>query len=283
MSLALLSEDPTITRQEALDALTRLERELGAHPRLVIAFSGGVDSGVLLAAARRVLGEGAIAITADSPSMPRRELEEAIRFATRLGVDHRVVKTSEMERPEYVQNDTSRCFWCKETLFSLCEAIAAAEDGATIAYGYTKDDAGDHRPGHDAARKFGVVAPLADAALGKREIRAIARELSLELWDKPAAPCLSSRIPYGSEVSIEKLGSIERMEVLLHELGFRVCRARYDGTHMRLELEAADIARAAAPEIRDTLLAEAKRLGVGILTIDLEGFVSGKMNRAALQ
>lgn len=283
MSLELAQQNPTIPREEALGALARLERALSDHRRLVVAFSGGVDSGVLLAAAHRVLGEGAIAITADSPSMPRRELEEAIRFAARLGVDHRVVKTLELERPEYTRNDRSRCFFCKETLFSVCEAIAAAEDGATIGYGYTSDDAHDHRPGHDAARKFGVVAPLAEAGLGKREIRAIARELSLELWDKPAAPCLSSRIPYGSEVTVEKLDAIERMESLLQSLGFRVCRARYDGASMRLELEPADIPRVAAPEIRDMLLAEARRLGVGLLTIDLEGFVSGKMNRVALQ
>ncbi|HVR44977.1 MAG TPA: ATP-dependent sacrificial sulfur transferase LarE [Thermoanaerobaculia bacterium] len=271
-----------IAAVDAAEALARLEAAIRPRGRLLVAFSGGVDSGVLLAGARRVLGEGAIAITADSPSMPRRELEEAIRFAAALGAEHRVVRTDEISLPQYARNDRDRCFWCKHTLFEICERIAA-EEGLSIAYGYTCDDAGDHRPGHEAARRFGVVAPLADAGLGKSQIRAIARALDLELWDKPAAPCLSSRIPYGSEVTVDKLGMIEGMEALLRKLGFRICRARFDGTTMRIELEPADIARAADPAVREALLAGAARLGVPLLTLDLEGFRSGKLNRSDLQ
>lgn len=269
----------TIPREEVLDALERLEGVLGKHQDLIVAFSGGVDSAVLLAVAYRVLGSRVVALTADSPSMARAELDEAIRFAARLGVEHRVVRTTEMSRPEYVRNERDRCFWCKQTLFEVSAKLAEAAGGATVAYGYTRDDVGDYRPGHEAAKKFGVAAPLWDAELGKREIRAIARELALEVWHKPAAPCLSSRIPYGSEVTLEKLGAIEQMEALLHSLGFRVCRARYDGNEMRLELEPDDVARAAEREIREMLVATARELGVGLLVLDLEGFVSGKLNR----
>lgn len=271
------------SRDEALEALGRLEGALRTHQRLLIAFSGGVDSAVLLAVAHRVLGSGASAVTADSPSMARAELEGAIRFAERLGVEHRIVPTAEMSRPEYVRNEPDRCFWCKQTLFDACSELAAREGWEAIAYGFTADDVGDHRPGHRAAEAAGVVAPLHEAGLRKAEIRAIAQHLGLELWDKPAAPCLSSRIPYGSEVTVEKLEKIEAMESLLHANGFRICRARYDGREMRIELEPGDIARAVHPDLRARILMEADRLGVALVTIDLEGFRSGKLNRSALQ
>lgn len=282
-TISTISAEAAPTREATLEALARLEAVLMPYERLVVAFSGGVDSGVLLAAARRVLGTRAIALTADSPSMPRQELEDAIRFAARLGVEHRVVRTGELSQQEYARNDGNRCFFCKHALFEVCESVAREQGSGAIAYGYTSDDVGDYRPGHAAAQQFGVASPLREAGLGKREIRAIARELDLELWDKPAAPCLSSRIPYGSEVTLEKLSAIEQMEILLHDLGFRICRARYDGTAMRIELEPADIERAAGPEIRDAILTEARRLGVALVTLDLEGFQSGKLNRSALQ
>ncbi len=266
---------------DGYEALERLEEALRRHERLIVAFSGGVDSAVLLAAAHRVLGANAVALTADSPSMARAELEQAVRFAAALGVEHRIVRTGEMARREYVRNDRDRCFWCKKTLFEVAAELANAAGGATVAYGYTRDDVGDYRPGHEAAKQAGVAAPLWDAGLGKQEIRAIARALDLDVWDKPAAPCLSSRIPYGSEVTEEKLRAIEAMEAALHELGFRICRARYDGTQMRIELEPADIPRAVEPAIQRVLLAKARSLGIGVLTLDLEGFVSGKLNRSA--
>lgn len=268
------------SRHEALEALGRLESALRGHPRLLVAFSGGVDSAVLLAVAHRVLGSGASALTADSPSLARAELEGAIRFARRLGIEHRIVRTAEMSRPEYVRNEPDRCFWCKQTLFELSSKLAEAAGGTTVAYGYTRDDVGDYRPGHEAAKAFAVAAPLWEAGLGKREIRGIARELELDVWDKPAAPCLSSRIPYGSEVTVEKLRAIEEMEELLHDRGFRICRARYDGREMRLELEPADLPRASAEPTRSALAAKARSLGVALLTLDLEGFVSGKLNRS---
>lgn len=276
MTLTAVTEPP---RDATLAALARLEEAIRPHGRLIVAFSGGVDSAVLLAAAHRVLGAEVVALTADSPSMARAELDQAIRFAVWLGVEHRVVRTGEMNRPEYVRNERDRCFWCKQTLFEVSAELAEAVGGATVAYGYTRDDVGDYRPGHEAAKKFGVAAPLWDAGLGKREIRAIARELDLEVWDKPAAPCLSSRIPYGSEVTAEKLRAIEEMEALLRELGFRICRARYDGKEMRIELEPAEIPRAVDAGMQRMLFAKARALGVETLTVDLEGFVSGKLNR----
>ncbi|HSN68283.1 MAG TPA: ATP-dependent sacrificial sulfur transferase LarE [Thermoanaerobaculia bacterium] len=269
----------TVSREETMEALARLESSVGSHERLLIAFSGGVDSAVLLAVAHRALGERAAAITADSPSMARAELDGAIRFAARLGVRHRIVTTGEMERPEYVRNEPDRCFWCKQTLFEVSARLAEEAGGATVAYGYTRDDVGDYRPGHEAARTFRVATPLWDANLGKREIRAIALALGLDVWDKPAAPCLSSRIPYGSEVTVEKLRAIEAMESLLHESGFRVCRARYDGSEMRIEVESADLARAAEPAIQRLMNEKARELGVERLALDPEGFVSGKLNR----
>lgn len=265
----------------AREALARLEGEIGRHSGLIVAFSGGVDSGVLLAAAVRVLGDRALALTADSPSMPRRELDDAIAFARSLGARHEVVTTGEMDREEYVRNERDRCFFCKQTLFTAAAAVAAREGIGAVAYGYTRDDAGDWRPGHQAAKEAGVVAPLHDAGLGKDAIRAIARDLGLELWDKPAAPCLSSRIPYGSSVTLEKLSVIESMEETLHELGFRICRARWDGVQMRLEFLPGDIVRASSSPAREAILARARELGVGLLTVDLEGFQSGKLNRSA--
>lgn len=277
MTVSLSAELTTLPGSD----LDRLEREIARHPGLVVAFSGGVDSGVLLAAAVRVLGDRALALTADSPSMPRRELQDAVAFARSLGARHEVVPTGEMEREEYVRNERDRCFFCKQTLFTVAAAVAAREGIGAVAYGYTKDDVGDWRPGHEAAKQAGVIAPLHDAGLGKEAIRAIARELGLELWDKPAAPCLSSRIPYGSEVTMEKLSVIESMESTLHDLGFRICRARWDGAQMRLELLPGDIARVSSSPVREEILAKARALGVGLLTIDLEGFQSGKLNRSA--
>jgi uncharacterized protein len=269
----------TIAQELSAAALDRLEAAIRPYQKLLVAFSGGVDSGVLLAVARKVLGEGAVAITADSPSMARRELREASRFAAVHGVRHLVVKTDELSNESYVRNDTDRCFWCKHTLFSRCEEVAKAEGFPAIAYGYTADDVGDHRPGHRAAEQFGVVAPLHEAGLGKEEIRAIAAGLGLELWDKPAAPCLASRIPYGSEVLPEKLDRIEAMEDLLFELGFRIFRARFDGTLMRVEVGESEIERAATSEVRARLLARSRELSIPLLVLDLEGFRSGKLNR----
>jgi uncharacterized protein len=261
-------------------ALDAIERAVAASPGMLVAFSGGVDSAVLTAVARRVLGDRVAAFTADSPSMPRRELRRAMAFAAGIGVAHVVRQTSEMALPEYRENDRNRCYWCKHTLFDVCEGVARELGFTEVAYGYTADDVGEHRPGHRAATEFGVRSPLLEAGLRKAEIRAVAQALQLEVWDKPAAPCLSSRIPYGSEVSVEKLGRIEAVEDLLEEMGFRLFRARFDGREMRIEVAAAEIDRAASAEVRGRILALARQLGVPLVTLDLEGFRSGKLNDA---
>jgi uncharacterized protein len=260
------------------EALAAIEHVLAASPGMLVAFSGGVDSAVLTAVARRVLGDRVAAFTADSPSMPRRELRRAVAFAAGIGVAHVVRQTSEMALPAYRENDRNRCYWCKHTLFDVCERVAGELGFAQIAYGYTADDVGEHRPGHRAATEFGVRSPLLEAGLRKAEIRAVAQALQLEVWDKPAAPCLSSRIPYGSEVSVEKLGRIEAVEDLLDAMGFRLFRARFDGREMRIEVGLPEIERAASAEVRERILALAQQIGVPLLTLDLEGFRSGKLN-----
>ena len=271
------SVECSIQRQPAV-ALAALEETLRPSSGMLVAFSGGVDSAVLLAVATRVLRSRAVAFTADSPSMPRRELAAAIDFARRIGARHIVRETTELERDEYRQNDRNRCYWCKHTLFGECEAAARELGLPEIAYGYTADDVNDFRPGHRAAGEFGVRSPLLDAALTKVEIRGIARSLGFELWDKPAAPCLSSRIPYGSAVSEKKLAHIDAMEELLHDLGFRVCRARYDGEQMRIEVERGELSRAADPQIHSAIQARANALGVRSLSLDPDGFQSGRLN-----
>ncbi len=259
--------------------LGRLEAELRRYDGLVVAFSGGVDSAVLLAAAGRCLGRRAVAFTADSPSIPRSEIEIALSVAASIGVEHHLEPTSELGNQDYSRNDENRCYFCKQTLFDAARAFATSRGIADIAYGFTADDAGDYRPGQQAAAEQGIRRPLFDAGLGKAEIRAIARLLGLEIWDKPAAPCLASRIPYGSAVTEAKLSHVEQMEALLHDLGFRICRARYDGTTLRIELDSADIARAAMPQVRLKLIELAARLAIPLVTLDLEGFKSGKLNR----
>lgn len=259
-------------------ALAALETSIRTSESLLVAFSGGVDSAVLLAAAYRSLGDRAVAFTADSASMPRRELDAAMNVAKAIGVQHLIRSTTEVDRDEYKRNDANRCYWCKHTLFEVCESVAREFGIADIAYGYTADDVMDVRPGHRAAREFGVRSPLLEVALHKDDIRGIARMLGLDVWDKPAAPCLSSRIPHGTEVSLDKLSRVEVVENLLADLGFRVYRARFDGTQMRIELPAEDIARAAETPIRERIVAAAKQLGIRLITIDLEGFRSGKLN-----
>jgi uncharacterized protein len=243
-----------------------------------VAYSGGVDSAYLAWAARKVLGTGMLAVTADSPSMARAQLHEAVAFAEEHAIPHRVIATSEFERPEYVRNDLNRCFYCKDTLFTEMERVREETGFAAIAYGMNLDDRRDFRPGQKAAEQRAVAAPLAEVGMGKDDIRTLARRAGLRVWDKPASPCLSSRIEYGRPVTIEALGAIESGEEALHALGFHQVRVRHHGDIVRIEIASEELQRALSAEMTSKMLDVFKKLGFKYVTLDLEGFRSGSLN-----
>lgn len=250
-------------------------RELG---RLLVAYSGGVDSAYLAWAAHQALGDQMLGIIADSASLPRVQLEDAIAFAREQAIPLEVIATSELDRPEYVRNDAQRCFFCKDELFTLMEELRQARGFDAIAYGVNLDDQGDFRPGQKAASTHHIVAPLLDAGLGKEEIRALARSASLRIWDKPASACLSSRIEYGRPVTREALTVVEKGEDALRELGFRQFRVRHHGEIVRIEVAREELQRALDPAMAADFTRIFKSLGFKFVTLDLEGFRSGSMN-----
>lgn len=242
----------------------------------LVAFSGGVDSTVLLQAAHEALGDRAIAVTADSETYPREELAEARELAALIGCEHLVVRTNELENPGYAANAPDRCYYCKKTLFSELEPIAAERGVAAILYGAMADDVGDHRPGHRAAHEFRVLSPLLDAGIGKSEIRALAQRMRLPNWNKPSYACLSSRIAYGEQVTAEKLRVLDEAERFVRSLGLSQFRVRHHDTLARLELLPSEMPL--AMEHRDAIVARLKQLGYVYVTLDLQGFRSGSMN-----
>lgn len=242
----------------------------------LVAFSGGVDSTVLLQAAHEALGDRAIAVTADSETYPREELAEARELAALIGCEHLVVRTNELENPGYAANAPDRCYYCKKTLFSELEPIAAERGVAAILYGAMADDVGDHRPGHRAAHEFRVLSPLLDAGIGKSEIRALAQRMRLPNWNKPSYACLSSRIAYGEQVTAEKLRVLDEAERFVRGLGLSQFRVRHHDTLARLELLPSEMPL--AMEHRDAIVARLKQLGYVYVTLDLQGFRSGSMN-----
>jgi pyridinium-3,5-biscarboxylic acid mononucleotide sulfurtransferase len=263
---------------ETASRLTILEASLGTLDRLLVAYSGGVDSAFLAATAHRILGDRILAVLADSPSLARRDMEQACAFAKSINMPLRVVNTDELERPEYQRNDANRCFHCKDELFAVMESLGAELGFSAIAYGMNADDTRDFRPGQRAAEQHSVLAPLADAGLTKSEVRALAKAAGYPLWDRPAAPCLSSRVEYGRTVTREVLEQVERAEEAVRQLGFRELRVRHHGDLARVEIGRAELPRALSIEILDAITAALKRAGYQYVTLDCTGFRSGSMN-----
>jgi pyridinium-3,5-biscarboxylic acid mononucleotide sulfurtransferase len=246
----------------------QLFEQLRALPSLVVAYSGGVDSAYLAWAAHCVLGERALAVTADSPSYPERQRAMALAIARDFNLRHEMISTRELERPEYRANPANRCYFCKHELYSVLSELARARGFAAIADGSNADDRGDYRPGRQAAREFGVLSPLDEAALSKADIRELSHEAGLPSWDEPASACLSSRIPYHSEVTNEKLRVIEEAEEAVRALGFRVLRVRHHGEVARIELARDELARALDPAISSAIDSALRALGFRYVSLN---------------
>lgn len=256
-------------------ALDQHMRSLG---RTLVAYSGGVDSAFLAWAARQALGSNMLAVIADSPSLARAQLADATAFAAEHDIPLEIIVTDELDRPEYARNDASRCFHCKDELFTVMEEFRSRRGFNAIAYGVNLDDQGDFRPGQKAAEQHHVAAPLRHAGLTKQDIRELSRAAGLRVWDKPASACLSSRIEYGREVTREALSVVEQGEDALHALGFRQVRVRHHGDIVRIEIAREELRRALTPEMAAEFTRIFKPLGFKFVTLDLEGFRSGSMN-----
>ena len=269
--MRLLEHDAPADKEHALrDSLASLDS-------VIVAYSGGVDSAYLAYIASRTLGDRAVAVTADSPSYPERHRQLAIRIARDFGLRHEIIHTSELERPEYRANPANRCYYCKHELYTHLARIAELRH-AIVVDGNNADDRGDYRPGRQAAREFGVRSPLDDVDLTKDEIRELSRRAGLPTWDEPASACLSSRIPYHTEVTDEKLRTIERAEEALRALGFRVFRVRHHDDLARIEIARNEMARALEPETAGAIVRALKAVGYKYVSLDLQGYRMGSLN-----
>ncbi|HEY6347669.1 MAG TPA: ATP-dependent sacrificial sulfur transferase LarE [Bryobacteraceae bacterium] len=265
----------------ALEAKERsLFDSLAAMGGAIVAYSGGADSAYLAWAAHRVLGDRAVAITADSPSLPAAHKRDAEEFARTWGIRHETIATREFDNPDYVKNDRDRCFYCKDELFTRLGALARERGLEHVIYGVNCDDLGDYRPGQRAAMQHRVEAPLVNAGLRKAEIRELSRRAGLATWDRPASACLSSRIPYGTPVTIQNLSTVEKGEEALRALGFRQYRVRFHGDLVRIEIAPDELEHALTPEMARAFISAFKPLGFHYVTLDLEGYRQGSLNEA---
>jgi len=270
--------DITLPLAQTAEKLHALEDRLRALGGVMIAYSGGVDSAYLAATAHRVLGDRMLAVLADSPSLARRDMEQAQAFAATHNIPLRVIQTEELDKHEYQRNDANRCFHCKTELFESMKKLGAELGFAQIAYGMNADDRRDYRPGQRAAEEHEVLAPLAEVGLTKQEIRMLAKDAGYTLWDRPAAPCLSSRVEYGRTVTREVLEQVERGEESLRQLGFREFRVRHHGEMARVEIARTEMPRALSMEMMDKISDELRNVGFKYVTIDTTGFRSGSLN-----
>jgi uncharacterized protein len=262
----------------ARDKQQALDDRLRGLAGLLVAYSGGVDSAYLAWRARQVLGDEMRAVIADSPSLPRRQLEEAVAFARKHAIPLEVIPTNELENPDYTKNDLQRCFHCKNELFTVMKAARERLGGQLLAYGMNVDDRGDFRPGQKAAEMHDVLAPLVDAGLTKADIRELAREAGLEVWDKPAAPCLSSRIAYGQAVTPRALSDVEQAEEFLRELGLRQFRVRHHGEIARIEIAVEEMPAVMDATLMGRISERLKAIGFKHVALECGGFQSGSLH-----
>lgn len=260
--------------------VARLRALLTDLPSALVAFSGGVDSTFLLRVAHDILGERCVSLTTRSPTTPAEDLDDARRLAAAMGVEHVVVDANELEIPGYAENPSNRCYFCKDNLFRICLAEVDRRQLAVVLDGANTDDLGDHRPGLQAAAEQGVRHLLVEAGLSKADIRAASRALDLPTWDRPASPCLSSRFPYGTRITPERLSRVAAAEAALRARGFREVRVRFHDRVARLEVAVADMPRLLAPGLRDEVVRELRQLGFTWVALDLQGFRSGSLNEA---